>query len=96
MPPHSMRTYVSVVLRVSEGGTENPLAIILPDGRTFEVSGTTTRARKGDHDVLTVRIGTHTTHLYKDKTGWNGPRWYVVMRGATQPTFSDAGGEWSP
>ena len=82
MPPWSMRTYVDVILRVSSGGTETPKAIILPDGRTFE--------------VLTVHIGTHTPHLYKDTTGWNGPRWYVVTRGATAPVFDGVEGEWMP
>lgn len=96
MPPWSMRTYVDVILRVSSGGTETPKAIILPDGRTFEVSGLTTHSRKQSGEVLTVHIGTHTTHLYKDTTGWNGPRWYVVMRGETAPVFEGVEGEWMP
>ena len=96
MPPWSMRTYVDVILRVSSGGTETPKAIILPDGRTFEVSGLTTHSRKQSREVLTVHIGTHTTHLYKDTTGWNGPRWYVVTRGATAPVFEGVEGEWMP
>ena len=96
MPPRSMRTYVDVILRVSSGGTETPKAIILPDGRTFEVSDLTTHSCKQGGEVLTVHIGTHTTHLYKDTTGWNGPRWYVVMRGATAPVFDGVEGEWMP
>lgn len=96
MPPMGMRTYVDVLLRVSSGGTESPKAIILPDGRTFEVSGTTTRARKGTQEVLTITVGTHVTHLYKDLTGWNGARWYVVMRGAPEPVFEDVGHGWMP
>ena len=89
MPPRSMRTYVDVILRVSSGGTETPKAIILPDGRAFEVSGITTHSRRQGGEVLTVHIGAHTTHLYKDTTGWNGPRWYVVMKGAPAPVFDD-------
>lgn len=63
------RTYVDALLRVSAGGMESPKAIILPDGRTFEVGGTTTRARKGTQEVLTITVGAHVTHLYKDLTG---------------------------
>lgn len=96
MPPRSMRAYVDVILRVSSGGTETPKAIILPNGRTFEVSGLTTHSRKQGGEALTAHIGTHATHLYKDTTGWNGPRWYVVMRSTPKPVFSEVVGEWTP
>ena len=33
---------------------------------------------------------------FEDTTGWNGPRWYVVTRGATAPVFDGVEGEWMP
>lgn len=90
MVPMPMRTYVDVLLRVSAGGTETPRAIILPDGRMFEITGVTTHRRRQGGEVLTIHVGMHATSLYKDTTGWNGPRWYVIMRGAPDQVFEDA------
>ena len=91
-----MRTHVDVLLHVSASGTETPRAVILPDGRVFAIDGLTTHCRKPWGEVLTVHIGRHVTSLYKDSTGWAGPRWYVVMRDTPEPVFEDASGERMP
>lgn len=75
-----VRTYVDVVMYVSSGGTETPKAIIMPDGRVYEVKSTSTREKTPDGMAMTVQIGDRTTKIYKDSTGWNGARWYVMMR----------------
>ena len=90
MPPRGMRTYVDVIVRVSAGGVENPRAIILPNGRMFEIDHVGGRTRFEGGMALSVHIGEHVTSLYKDTTGWNGARWYVVMRGAGAPAFEQA------
>lgn len=36
-----------------------------------------------------IQIGMHAAYLYKDTTGWNGVRWYVVMRNTQESTFTD-------
>lgn len=94
MPPRSQRTYVSVILRVSEAGVETPQAIILPDGRRYEVGTGTTHHRVQGGEILTVHVGPATTHLYKDASGWNGSRWFVVLHdGGNRPAFESVVGE---
>lgn len=94
MPPLSQRTYVSVILRVSEAGVETPQAIILPDGRRYEVGTGTVHHRVKGGEILTVHVGPATTHLYKDTSGWNGSRWFVVLRDVgDRPAFAPVEGE---
>ena len=80
-PVTGKRTYVDVIVRVASDGTETPQFIMLPDGRTFEVSRVVMRTRLVDGEVLSVQIGSHMTSLWKETRGWGRPRWYVKMRG---------------
>lgn len=75
------RTYVDVILRIGADGTETPQFIMLPDGRTYEVSRVTMRTRLIDGEVLSIQIGSHMTSLWKEARGWGRPRWYVKLRG---------------
>ena len=75
------RTYVDVILRIGADGTETPQFIMLPDGRTYEVSRVTMRTRLVDGEVLSIQIGSHATSLWKEARGWGRPRWYVRLRG---------------
>ncbi len=84
MPPRGIRTYVDVVVRVSADGTELPRAIVLPDGRAFEVTRVTSKKRLQGGWVFAIQIGEHMTSLYKDAAGWGGERWFVVMRVARE------------
>lgn len=80
MPPREARTYVDVILRVGALGTQTPLAVVLPDGRVYEVSYVTERRRERCGMSYTVHIGTHATQLYRADGGFEGGRWFVVMR----------------
>ena len=75
-----MRTYVGVVLDVGADGTQTPLAVVLPDRRTYRVELVSERRRTRDGLAMTVHIGEHVTQLYRDDTGFSGQRWYVRMR----------------
>lgn len=90
-----MRTYVDTVVRVSADGAETPLAVVLPDGRAFEISQVSDRRKWEGCRRFAVRIGRQVTYLYKDTSGWGGPRWFVVMKGAVPPVFESAR-EWVP
>ncbi len=96
-PDKSVRTYVTAIVRVSASGSEVPLAVTLPDGRTYEVSKVTTTQKVGGNcERLTVTIGQRTTNLWRDTSGWGGTRWYVIMRDALNNPFADAAREWVP
>ncbi|WP_241146192.1 hypothetical protein [[Collinsella] massiliensis] len=84
MPPRGIRTYVDIVVRVSADGTELSRAIVLPDGRAFEVTRVTSKKRLQGGWVYAIQIGEHMTSLYKDAAGWSGERWFVVMRVARE------------
>lgn len=96
-PDRELRTYVTAIVRVSELGGEVPLAIILPDGRVYEISQVTSSRRIGGNcEQYTVSIGGHSTNIWKDTAGWNGQRWYVVMRDAKDRPFARAERTWVP
>ena len=96
-PDKSVRTYVTAIVRVGASGSEVPLAVILPDGRTYEISKvTTTQKVGGSCERLTVTIGQRTTNIWRDTAGWGGTRWYVVMRDALNNPFAEAAREWAP
>ena len=80
MVPKGMRTYVHVYLQVGPDGCETPRVIVLPDGRMFRIDAVERWQRVQGGYALAIRIGNHTTTLWKDTAGWSGPRWYVIMR----------------
>ena len=84
MPPRESRTYVDVVLRVDAMGVQTPLAVILPDRRTYPVDRVSDRRRIAEGLALTVHIGEHVTQLHRDDRGFSGQRWYVTMRSLRQ------------
>lgn len=84
MVPKGMRTYVDVYLRVGPDGRETPEVIALPDGRLFRIDAVERWQRVQGGYAVAIRIGKRMTTLWKDTTGWSGPRWYVIMRSTAQ------------
>lgn len=84
------RRYVDIIMRVTASGVENPMFIIMDDGRTFEVDRVTERKRIQGGMRFSIMIGNYCTCLWKDTTGWNGPRWYVRLRNSGSAIFVEA------
>ena len=80
MEPAGRKTYVDVLMRVCADGTEVPQAVILPDGRMYEVtkiSSVRKLLRRADFSIM---IGEHATCLHVERGNWTGPRFYVYLR----------------
>lgn len=84
MPPKGIRTYVDVYLKVDQNGLEAPLAIVLPNGRTFKVDRIVSRRLSDGELALTIAIGEHITYIWKEANRWARPRWYVVEGGGSR------------
>lgn len=92
------KEYVGVVVRLTDEGRVDPLAVLWPDGRVFRIDEVIERGRPGpmrngvDNARYRVRFGRHETELYLEhRRGVEAfgecdtLRWWVFAADSTLP-----------
>ena len=73
------KTYVTVDCRISADGTERPLRVIWPDGRSWDVEKVLHKNLQYKNEFegirYTVIIGSAEKYIYRNDAGW-----YVICQ----------------